>query len=80
MNVNIKHKIQIANIGELERQEKQNIALRRALYNGNKAIDVENYHTYEEVTYLPSLLDLQFSSSYRIITFCIGDGLLGWFS
>jgi hypothetical protein len=47
--MNIFHKIQIADLGEMERQEQQNIALRRALYNGNKAIDLENYHTYEEV-------------------------------
>ena len=45
----LNHKILIANLGELERQEQQEIALRRGLYNGNKAIDVENYHTYEEV-------------------------------
>lgn len=44
----MKHQIQIADIGELQRQEEQNIALRRALFNG-KAIDLENYHTYEEV-------------------------------
>jgi hypothetical protein len=41
----------ISNLGELERQEQQEIALRRALYNGDKAIDVENYHTYEEVIF-----------------------------
>lgn len=52
----LNHKILIANLGELERQEQQEIALRRALYNGNKAIDVENYHTYEEVmAYLADL-------------------------
>jgi hypothetical protein len=45
----INHKILIADLGQLEKQEQKNVALRRALYNGNKAIDVENYHTYEEV-------------------------------
>ena len=43
------HKIQIADIGALEKQEQQSIALRQALYSGSKAIDVANYHTYEEV-------------------------------
>ena len=42
------HDIHIADLGELERQEAQSIALRRALYSG-KAIDLENYHPYEEV-------------------------------
>jgi hypothetical protein len=46
---NISHKILIVDLGQLDKKEQQNIALRRALYNGNKAIDVENYHTYEEV-------------------------------
>ncbi|XP_046460329.1 carboxypeptidase B-like [Daphnia pulex] len=53
---NISHKILIADLGQLDKKEQQNIALRRALYNGNKAIDVENYHTYEEVmAYLTDL-------------------------
>lgn len=43
------HKIQIDDIGALEKQEQQSIALRKALYTGSKAIDVANYHTYEEV-------------------------------
>jgi hypothetical protein len=47
--MNINHKIQIADLGELERQEKQSIALRRALFNNDKAVDFETYHTYEEV-------------------------------
>jgi hypothetical protein len=47
--MNINHKIQIADLGELERQEKQSIALRRALFNNDKTVDFENYHTYEEV-------------------------------
>ena len=42
------HKIYIADLGKLIQEEEQAIALRRALYNG-KAIDLENYHTYEEV-------------------------------
>ncbi|KAK4005824.1 hypothetical protein OUZ56_010948 [Daphnia magna] len=46
--MNINHKIHIADVGELVRQEQETIALRRALYSG-KAIDLENYHTYEEV-------------------------------
>ncbi|KAK4005867.1 carboxypeptidase A1-like isoform X2 [Daphnia magna] len=49
--MNINHKIHIADVGELVRQEQETIALRRALYSG-KAIDLENYHTYEEVTFL----------------------------
>ncbi|XP_057372789.1 carboxypeptidase A1-like [Daphnia carinata] len=50
------HKIHIANIGELEKEEQQSIALRRALFSNNKAIDVENYHTYEEImAYLADL-------------------------
>ncbi|XP_032787989.1 carboxypeptidase B [Daphnia magna] len=53
--MNINHKIHIADIGELVRQEQETIALRRALYSG-KAIDLENYHTYEEVmAYLADL-------------------------
>jgi hypothetical protein len=48
-DLKINHKILIADLGQLEKQEQKNVALRRALYNGNKAIDVENYHTYEEV-------------------------------
>nr|CAH0103526.1 unnamed protein product [Daphnia galeata] len=56
INMNINHKIQIADLGELERQEKQSIALRRALFNNDKAVDFENYHTYEEVmAYLSDL-------------------------
>ncbi|KZR98027.1 putative Zinc carboxypeptidase A 1, partial [Daphnia magna] len=43
------HKIHIANLGVLGKEEQQSIALRRALASNNKAIDVENYHTYEEV-------------------------------
>ena len=46
--MSINYKTYIDNVGNLERQEQQAIALRRALYNG-KAIDLENYHTYEEV-------------------------------
>jgi len=47
-NMKMDHKILIADLGELELQEKQAIALRRALYNG-KAYDFQNYHTYAEV-------------------------------
>lgn len=46
--MNINYKVQIDDLGELERLEQQSIALRKALYSG-KAIDLENYHTYEEV-------------------------------
>jgi len=42
------HKIIISDLAELELQEQQAIALRRALFNG-KAYDFENYHTYDEV-------------------------------
>lgn len=45
------YKIYISDVGNLQRQEEQSIALRKALYKG-KAIDLENYHTYEEVTNL----------------------------
>ena len=48
-DLKINYKILIADLGQLEKQEQKNVALRRTLYNGNKAIDVENYHTYEEV-------------------------------
>ena len=58
-NININHKIQIADLGEMERQEQQKIALRRALFSGNKAIDLENYHTYDEVRHV---IDMYFSS------------------
>lgn len=44
----INHHIQIEDLGQLEKAEEQSIALRRALYSG-KAIDLENYHTYDEV-------------------------------
>ena len=47
--MSINYKTYIDNVGNLERQEQQAIALRRALYAGGKAIDLENYHTYEEV-------------------------------
>ncbi len=46
--MNMNHKIYISDLGKLLKEEEQAIALRRALYNG-KAIDLENYHTYEEV-------------------------------
>ncbi|KAK4035914.1 hypothetical protein OUZ56_027992 [Daphnia magna] len=50
------HKIHIANLGVLGKEEQQSIALRRALASNNKAIDVENYHTYEEImAYLADL-------------------------
>lgn len=49
-DMNMNHKIHITDLGKLEQQEQQSIALRRALYSG-KAIDLENYHTYEEVNY-----------------------------
>ncbi|XP_046651367.1 carboxypeptidase B-like [Daphnia pulicaria] len=66
-DMNIFHKIQIADLGEMERQEQQNIALRRALYNGNKAIDLENYHTYEEVmAYLADLANTNALVSTKI--------------
>lgn len=74
--MNIFHKIQIADLGEMERQEQQNIALRRALYNGNKAIDLENYHTYEEVKI--HFLPRKWCMTYYV--FCTGDGLFGWSS
>ena len=47
--MSIDYKIHIADIGTLERQEQKAIALRRALNSDIKAIDLENYHTYEEV-------------------------------
>ncbi|EFX64697.1 hypothetical protein DAPPUDRAFT_117945 [Daphnia pulex] len=66
-DMNIFHKIQIADLGEMERQEQQNIALRRALYNGNKAIDLENYQTYEEVmVYLADLANTNALVSTKI--------------
>ncbi|KAK4031060.1 hypothetical protein OUZ56_024571 [Daphnia magna] len=50
------HIVHIADVGELERQEQHNMAQRIAIFNGEKAIDVENYHTYEEVmAYLAEL-------------------------
>lgn len=44
------HVIHIADIGELERQEQQNMIERIAIFTSDKAIDVANYHTYEEVS------------------------------
>lgn len=48
LDMNMNHKIYISDLGKLLKEEEQAIALRRALYSG-KAIDLENYHTYEEV-------------------------------
>lgn len=56
--MNMDHKIQVADIGKLIKEERQTIELRRALHNG-KAFDHTNYHTYEEVycsqTYIYSI-------------------------
>ncbi|KAI9560754.1 hypothetical protein GHT06_011706 [Daphnia sinensis] len=55
-DMKMSHTVHIADVGELERQEQQNMAQRIAMFNGEKAIDVENYHTYEEVmAYLADL-------------------------
>lgn len=67
------HKIHIANLGELEKEEQQSIALRRALFSNNKAIDVENYHTYEEASF-------NFHNNFFVchnINITIDYGLLG---
>jgi len=70
----LSHKILISDLGELERQEQQEIALRRALYNGDKAIDVENYHTYEEVmAYLAELAN----TSPLVTTMVAGSSIEG---
>lgn len=68
----IKYDIHISDIGELERQEQETIALRRALYRG-KAIDLENYHTYEEVN-----LHILFNFVTLSLLLTIGDGLPEW--
>lgn len=67
MERNMNHRIHIADLGQLERQEKQSIALRRALYSG-KALDLENYHTYEEVLAIVIHFTYQFNllfNTYR---------------
>ncbi|KAK4038006.1 hypothetical protein OUZ56_030027 [Daphnia magna] len=65
------HKIHIANLGVLGKEEQQSIALRRALASNNKAIDVENYHTYEEQLVNSGKLVYHRSKSYA----CIASGL-----
>lgn len=74
--MNINHKIHIADVGELVRQEQETIALRRALYSG-KAIDLENYHTYEEVN---PYSHKQCSPASFILYYCSKQVtfLLGW--
>ena len=47
-SVNLRRKIMIADLEHLEQQERQSIESRRKVYSG-RSIDVENYHTYEEV-------------------------------
>ena len=72
-DLKISHKILIADLGQLEKQEQQTIALRRALYNGKKAIDVENYHTYEEVrSFFPQKFILLVAD---VSILSIGDGI-----
>ncbi len=46
--MNMNHEIYIDDLGKLEQQEQESISRRRALYSG-KTLDLENYHTYEEV-------------------------------
>lgn len=52
------HNIFIQDIGELEHQVEQQMALRRATFRSNgKALDLENYHTYDEVFQRLTLLE-----------------------
>lgn len=46
--IGLQYTIVIEDLGILEQQERQTIETRRAFYSG-KTIDLENYHTYEEV-------------------------------
>lgn len=62
--MNMNHKIQIGNLAELEKQERESIHLRRALFSGNKAIDVANYHPYDEVDYFLKKLSKRIINIY----------------
>lgn len=48
--MNLKYKVQIADVGDAHRQEEEMIAHRQSLHANNKIYDLENYHTYEEVS------------------------------
>ena len=45
----IKHHIKVADLGKAIEEERQTIEARREKTKNQKALDFENYHTYEEV-------------------------------
>ncbi len=45
----IKHHIKVADLGKAIKEERQTIEARREKTKNQKALDFENYHTYEEV-------------------------------
>lgn len=49
--MNLSYKVQIDDLGNIQRQEEEMITSRQSLYKNNKIYDLENYHSYEEVNF-----------------------------